>query len=74
MSCTVSEEGHKAIWFKAQKEIDDTGDKYLVESDGDTFTLTIPKTTVSDTAEYTVRIGDVESSGSLVVKGEKRYN
>ena len=73
-SCTVSEEGHKATWFKAQKEIGDTGDKYLMESEGDTFSLTIPKSTVSDSAEYTIRIGDAESSGSLVVNGERCYN
>ena len=74
MSCTVSEEGHKATWFKAEKEIDDTSDKYPVESDGDTFTLTIPKSQVTDSAEYTIRIGDVESSGILVVNGEKCCN
>ena len=71
MSCTVSEKGHKATWFKAQNEIDDTSDEYHVESDGDTFTLTIPKSAVSDSAEYTIRVGDVESSGILVVNGEK---
>ena len=70
----MSEEGHKATWFKSQNEIDDADDKYLVESEGDTFTLTIPKSTVSDSAEYTIRIGDVESSGTLVVNGEKCYN
>ena len=74
MSCTVSEDGHKATWFKAEKEIDDTSDKYHVESDGDTFTLTIPKSEVTDSAEYTIRIGDVESSGILVVNGEKCCN
>ena len=74
MSCTVSEEGHKATWFKAQNEIDITSDKYHFESDGHTFTLTIPKSAVSDSAEYTIRIGDVESSGLLVVNGEKCCN
>ena len=74
MSCIASEEGHTATWFKAQNKIDDISDKYHVESEGDTFTLTIPKSAVSDSAEYTIRIGDVESSGTLVVNGEKCCN
>ena len=75
MSCTVSEEGHVAQWFKEKQEIDKTlSDKYQTDVDGGLFTLTIPKSTVSDSAEYTIKIGDVETSAKLVVNGESIFN
>ena len=69
MVCKASEEGYSATWYKDGEEIRDS-EKYLIESESDTYTLTIPKSTVDDSGEFTIRIGDEESSANLVVNGE----
>ena len=69
MVCEVSAEGHSASWYKDGEEVGES-EKYDIETESDNFTLTIPKCTVEDSGEFTIRIGDAESSANLTVNGE----
>lgn len=44
--------------------------QYEVQSDGCTYTLTLPKTTVEDSAEYTIVVEDKQASAKLQVDGK----
>ena len=69
MVCKVSAEGHSASWYKDGEAVGES-EKYDIETESDNFTLTIPKSTVEDSGEFTIRIGDAESSANLTVNGE----
>ena len=58
-------------WYKDDQEIKPGDDAFIMASDGDKYTLTIPSPTLGDAAEYTVKCGDMESSAKLIVYGKK---
>ena len=58
-------------WYKDDQEVKPGDDAFIMASDGDKYTLTIPSPTLGDAAEYTVKCGDMESSAKLIVYGKK---
>ena len=69
MSCEVSKPDQKVKWLKNGKPIrPDKRIKITVE--GKTHKMTLPKSVLDDTAEYTVKLGEETTSGKLTVKGE----
>ena len=67
--CDVSRDNQIARWFRDGKEVVPS-DKYETTVDGKTHTLTINDATLDDRAEYTVKVGDLESTGPLFVDGK----
>ena len=68
LECELSKPDKKVKWykngklFKPVKGVD-------VTAKGTVHKLTIPKSTVEDGAEYTVKFGDQSTSGTLKVEG-----
>ena len=58
-------------WYKDDQEVKSGDEAFIMASDGDKYTLTIPSPTLGDAAEYTVKCGDMESSARLIVYGKK---
>ena len=69
-TCKISKPTKDVIWLKDHQEIDDDDDNYMTSYEDVTCTLTIPETTVEDSGEFTVKIGDATSLAKLVVNGE----
>lgn len=69
MSCEVSKPDQKVQWMKNGKVVR-PDKKTKITSDGKVHKLTIPKSEMTDAAEYTAKIGDQKTSGKLTVKGE----
>ena len=61
---------HPVTWYRDDTEIKPGDDAFIMGSDGDTYTLTIPSPSLTDAAEYTVKCGDMESSAKLIVYGK----
>ncbi len=69
MSCEVSKPNQKVKWLKNGKPIrPDKRVKITVE--GNVHKMTLPKSVLDDTAEYTVKLGEETTSGKLTVNGE----
>ena len=68
-TCEMSKSNQPVQWLKDGKPIRH-GVKYKISSEGPMYSLTIPKPAVQDSAEYTVKTGDVSSTGKLAVNGE----
>ncbi len=68
-TCQLSKPNQPVQWLKNGSTIKQSV-KYKISSDGSNYTLTIPKATIQDAAEYKVQLGDIESSAKLIVSGE----
>jgi len=69
MSCELSKPDQKVKWLKNGKPM--KPDKRIkITADGKAHKMTLPKSMVDDTAEYTVKLGEESTSGKLTVKGE----
>ena len=69
LTCEVNIPDLPARWFKDKVEIFPTEDCQL-KVEGTVHSLTIPKTTLEDEAEYMIWIGGKKSSALLLVEGE----
>ena len=68
LTCETSKPNQKVTWYKNGKPIK-PDKKTKITSEGMVQSLTLPKSTKDDTAEYTVKLGDIETKGKLTVKG-----
>lgn len=70
-TCEVSipQEGITVQWLRCEKSIKESV-KYKMSFDGSTATLIILNCDASDEGEYRVKINDLESSASLLIKGQ----
>lgn len=68
LSCELSKPNQKVQWLKDGKPIK-PDKKTKIEVDGKVHKLTIPKSEVGDAADYTLKVGDDETSGKLSVSG-----
>ena len=69
--CKESQDGQPVTWYKDGHELKDGDDGCIISSDGVTSTLTLPKSEVADSSEYTVKCGDVETPAEVVVAGKQ---
>ncbi len=71
LECEVTKPGQKGTWYHNGKMIKTDKNKGIhIDVKGTKHTLTIDKTSQSDAGEYTVKIGDQESSAQLMVDGK----
>ena len=69
--CEMSKPNQKVKWLKAGKEVKPDKKRGIeIVVDGTKHILKIPKSQLDDTAEYTVKCGDVETKGKLTVEGK----
>ncbi len=69
LTCELSKPDQKPAWLKNGKEIQ-PDDRVDISVDGTVHKLTIPKSAVDDSAEYTVKLGDLTTAAKLAVNGE----
>jgi len=65
--CELSKPDQKVTWLKDGAELSLSDTHYKITSDEGKYTLTIFNCTLDDTAEYTIKCGDVSSSAKLTV-------
>ena len=71
LECELSKSYQKVKWFKDGKEIKPDRKRGITpKTDGRKYSLTIPKTDVSDSAKYSVKCGDEETTANLTVEGK----
>ncbi len=58
MMYSKSDSDQPVTWHKDDLEVRDGDDSYSTSVDGDICTLTLPKSELADSAEYTVTNGD----------------
>ena len=69
LTCELSKSDQKVKWYKNGKVIR-PDKKTKITADGKVHSLTLPKSALDDTAEYTVKLGDLSTKGKLTVKGK----
>ena len=70
LECELSKPNKAVKWFKNGTEIKPDKKRGIEpKMDKTKHTLTIPKSIVEDSAEYTVKLGKVETKGKLTVEG-----
>ena len=70
LECELSKPDQKVKWFKDGKEIKPDRKRNIVPKvEGSKYSLTIPKSLIDDTAQYSAKCGDEETKGKLVVEG-----
>ena len=75
LECELSKPDQKVKWLKDGKEIKPDKKRGIeIKVDGKKHILTIPKSLVDDTGDYTVKCGDVESKAKLTVEGKNGVN
>lgn len=72
--CEVTKPTLKAEWFKNDKPIRTTADKYQTISKDGKHTLTISDCQAEDVAKYTVKLNGLSSSAKLAVNGNPILN
>ena len=69
LTCKVNKQ-HKVTWFKDGKEMKPKSTTYEIIEENLEHTLKIPKATLEDEAEYTVRLPEDETKAMLWVEGD----
>ncbi|CAH1802747.1 unnamed protein product, partial [Owenia fusiformis] len=67
LQCEVSKPDQIATWFKNGEPIE-PDETYQIAVDGVTHTLTVKNPTLDEEAEYTVKIADKDTTGTLFVE------
>lgn len=67
--CSVSKETYEVKWFRGDKEVE-TGDKYIVVSEGKRRALIVKNCQLKDEGGYVAHIGTVKASADLFVIGK----
>ena len=66
--CEVNKPGTPAMWLRDDEQIM-PGDGYDISVDGLTYTLKIPSATIDHEADYTIMLGNIESTSQVFVEG-----
>ncbi len=74
LSAKLSKVGKDVKWFKDGNKPLKHGKKYDIKAAGVSHSLRIPKVSMDDAGGYTLKVGTIESSCSLSVKGETIRN
>ena len=70
LACRLSKPNQKVTWFKDDLELSQTDARYEVERSACNYTLTLPQASIDDTGMYKVKVGELESSATVIVYGE----
>ena len=68
-TCELSKPAKSVVWKKNGKKIEND-ENFEITSSGAKYTLSLLKTSVHDSGEYTMSIGDKQTSAKLVVNGK----
>ena len=73
LTCALSKANSQVTWLKNGQEVIPDAN-HDVEADGVFHTMRIPKASVDDAAEYSVRVGDQASSATITVQGTHTHH
>ena len=68
-ACQMTKPEVNVTWLRDGKPLSLTGERYEKINQDCYFQLVIPKVTVNDSAEYTVKVGELQSTAVLIVNG-----
>ncbi len=68
--CKTSKPNVDVLWFKEDTIIDAGHERYVLESHGDTHTLSIPEAHLVDRGDFIATVGEEVTTAELVVNGE----
>ena len=69
LKCEMDQAEQSVSWYKDGEPVK-VDDRHTLTVDGVSHTLTIKDATLDDEADYTVRLGKEETTGSLFVEGK----
>ncbi len=69
LSCELNKPNKPVKWYKNGKLLKD-GMNCQIFNDGCKYSLLLPKTNLSDAGNYTLKCDKIETSATLVIKGE----
>ena len=69
LECETSKPGQKVDWYRDGKKIMKSDKRATVASDGVKHKLTIKDAKLPDAAEFTAKVGDVDTAAKLTVSG-----
>ncbi len=70
LQCELSQPDQKVTWLKDGKEVKSDRQRGIeLKRDARRHSLTIPKTTLDDSAQYTVKCGEQQTKGQVTVEG-----
>ena len=68
-TCELSKPAKSVLWMKDGKKIEND-ENFEITSSGAKYTLSLLKTSVDDSGDYTMSIGEKQTSAKLVVNGK----
>ncbi len=68
--CELSHVGVEPIWLKDNQPLSMADDKYQIINEDKLYCLVIPSVTTDDAGQYSVQVGDLQSTGLLTVQGK----
>ena len=69
LTCQMTKPGVNITWLKDSKPLSLTDERYEMINQDCSYQLVIPKVTINDSAEYTVKVGELQSTAILIVNG-----
>ena len=67
--CELSKPDYKVTWMHSDVVIPLDDKRFIQETDGTTYRLIIPQTSLDLSADYSIVAGDNQSTGTLTVTG-----
>ncbi len=68
-SCELSRAGLEVIWLKDNQPLSMAEGRFQMINQDNVYQMGIPSVTPDDTGEYTVKVGDLQSTAVLTVNG-----
>ena len=73
LSCKLSKPNKKVTWFKNGVELSPTeSPRYSIVNEDCEYTITLDDCSLDDTAKYSMRCQDIETSATLTIDGTSR--
>ncbi len=68
--CEMTQTGLEVTWLKNSEPLSIADSRYQIINRDTTYQLVIPSVTADDSGQYTVKVGDLQSTGILTVYGQ----
>ena len=68
-TCEMTQPGIEVVWLKNHQPLSLTEGRYQIVNQDCSYQLIIPNVTVDDSGDYTVKVGELQSTAGLTVFG-----
>ncbi len=70
LACRLNKPAQQVTWFRDGVQISPSDERFEMRTEACNYTLSIDKSEIKDTGMFTMRVGEVESSATVIVYGE----